>query len=68
MSERTLLRRFQAATGMTPADWIVRARLDIARELLERTGLSIEQIATRTGLGTADHAASFPPQDGSEPH
>ena len=27
--------------------------LDIARELLERTGLSIEQIATRTGLGTA---------------
>ena len=46
-------RRFQAATGMTPADWIVRARLDIARELLERTGLSIEQIATRTGLGTA---------------
>ena len=53
MSERTFLRRFQAATGMTPADWIVRARLDIARELLERTGLSIEQIATRTGLGTA---------------
>ena len=49
MSERTFLRRFQAATGMTPADWIVRARLDIARELLERTGLSIEQIATRTG-------------------
>ena len=38
MSERTFLRRFQAATGMTPADWIVRARLDIARELLERTG------------------------------
>lgn len=53
MSERTFLRRFQATTGMTPADWITRVRLDIARELLENSGLSIEQIATRVGLGTA---------------
>jgi AraC family transcriptional activator FtrA len=53
MSERTFMRRFRATTGMTPADWITRIRVDRARELLETTGLSIDHIATRTGLGTA---------------
>jgi AraC family transcriptional activator FtrA len=59
MSERTFLRRFQATTGMTPADWITRVRLDIARELLENSGLSIEQIATRVGLGTQPCGITF---------
>jgi AraC family transcriptional activator FtrA len=53
MSERTFLRRFRAATGMTPADWITRMRVERARELLESTTLSIEGIATRAGFGTA---------------
>jgi AraC family transcriptional regulator, transcriptional activator FtrA len=53
MSERTFMRRFRAATGRTPADWITRMRLDRARELLESTVLPIDSIATRTGLGTA---------------
>jgi AraC family transcriptional activator FtrA len=53
MSERTFMRRFRAATGMTPADWITRMRVERARELLESTTLSIEGIATRAGLGTA---------------
>jgi len=52
MSERTFIRRFRAATGMTPADWLTRARIDRARELLEGTTLSIGEIAARTGLGT----------------
>lgn len=52
MSERTFIRRFRAATGMTPADWLTGARIDRARELLESTTLSIGDIATRTGLGT----------------
>jgi AraC family transcriptional activator FtrA len=53
MSHRTFLRRFQATTGMTPADWLTRIRLDRARELLENTALSIDHIAQRTGLGMA---------------
>ena len=53
MSERTLMRRFRAATGLSPADWITRARVDRARQLLESTGLSVERIADRCGLGTA---------------
>jgi AraC family transcriptional activator FtrA len=53
MSERTFMRRFQAATGMSPADWITRMRVDCARELLESTALSVDFIAARTGLGTS---------------
>jgi len=52
MSERTLMRRFRAATGLSPTDWVTRARVDAARELLESTALTIEYIAERCGLGT----------------
>jgi AraC family transcriptional regulator, transcriptional activator FtrA len=52
MSERTFMRRFRAATGLSPADWVIRARVDAARELLENTGLPIDHIAERCGLGT----------------
>jgi AraC family transcriptional activator FtrA len=52
MSERTFMRRFRAATGLSPADWVTRARIDAARELLEGTTLAIEHIAERCGLGT----------------
>jgi AraC family transcriptional activator FtrA len=52
MSERTFIRKFRAATGMTPADWLAGARVDRVRELLESTTLPIGDIAARTGLGT----------------
>jgi AraC family transcriptional regulator, transcriptional activator FtrA len=52
MSERTFMRRFRAATGLSPADWVTRARVDAARELLENTALPIDHIAERCGLGT----------------
>jgi len=54
LSERTFLRRFAAATGTTPNDWITTARLARARELLERTDLAVERVATDSGFGTAD--------------
>jgi AraC family transcriptional regulator, transcriptional activator FtrA len=53
MSPRTLMRRFQETTGKTPVEWLVDARVERARELLEHTDLSIEQIAARSGFGTA---------------
>jgi AraC family transcriptional activator FtrA len=52
MSERTFMRRFRATTGLSPADWITRARVDRARELLESTTLPIDHIAERCGLGS----------------
>ncbi|MDB5361411.1 MAG: transcriptional regulator FtrA [Rhodospirillales bacterium] len=54
LSERTFLRRFGAATGTTPNDWITTARLARARELLEGTDLAVERVATDSGFGTAD--------------
>ena len=52
VSPRTFSRRFLEDTGSTPMQWILRARVDLARELLERTDLGVEQIADRVGLGT----------------
>lgn len=53
VSERTLSRRFVEETGYTPMRWVMRARLDLARELLEGTELGVDAIATQVGLGTA---------------
>ncbi len=53
MSERTFLRRFESATGTTPARWVTGLRLQKAKDLLEESGLSIDQIADQTGFGTA---------------
>ena len=52
VSPRTFSRRFVEDTGYTPMQWILRARIDLARELLERTDLGVEQVADRVGLGT----------------
>nr|BFF21793.1 hypothetical protein GCM10025730_53140 [Promicromonospora thailandica] len=53
VSARTFSRRFVEDTGYTPMQWVLRARVDLARELLERSDLGVEQIAHRVGLGTA---------------
>lgn len=53
MSPRTLLRRFQEATGMTPARWLLLERLKVAQHALTSTRLKIEDIAAQTGFGSA---------------
>lgn len=55
VSTRTLSRRFLADTGYTPQQWLLRARVDAAREQLERSERSVEQIAADVGLGTASN-------------
>ncbi|MBM7785596.1 GlxA family transcriptional regulator [Tenggerimyces flavus] len=52
-SVRSLNRRFREQTGTTPLQWLIRRRLLRARELLETTELSVEEIAPRAGFGTA---------------
>lgn len=53
MSERSFMRRFKEATGMSPADWLISARVDRARELLEGSLLSVDAIAGECGFGSA---------------
>lgn len=52
VSARTFARHFVEDTGYTPMQWILRARIDQARSLLESTDLPVEQIAAHVGLGT----------------
>ncbi|GHJ05277.1 helix-turn-helix domain-containing protein [Streptomyces olivaceus] len=52
VSARTFSRRFTEDTGYTPMQWVMRARIDMARELLERSECGVEQIAADVGLGT----------------
>ncbi|ESQ78246.1 transcriptional regulator FtrA [Asticcacaulis sp. YBE204] len=53
MSERTFLRRFEEATGTTPAKWLMQVRLQIARDMLEATPEPIDSIALTCGFGSA---------------
>ena len=53
LSERTFARRFTAATGSTPLQWLLAQRVAHARLLLESTDLSVEQVAGRCGFATA---------------
>ncbi|MCR6648770.1 MAG: helix-turn-helix domain-containing protein [Cellulomonas sp.] len=53
MSQRTLARAFAAETGASPLRWLTAARVDRARELLERTDWSTDRVAQECGLGTA---------------
>jgi transcriptional regulator GlxA family with amidase domain len=50
MSPRTFARQFAARTGTTPHQWLIRARLLRAQELLEQSESSIEQVAVACGL------------------
>jgi len=52
MSERTFVRRFQELTGASPGDWLGGVRTDAARELLESSRASLEDIATAVGFGS----------------
>jgi transcriptional regulator GlxA family with amidase domain len=53
MSARTFARRFVEETGRTPMQWVTDQRVLYARRLLEETDLDIDQVADRSGFGTA---------------
>jgi AraC family transcriptional regulator, transcriptional activator FtrA len=52
-SPRTFARRFVAATGTTPLQWLLRQRVLLAQRLLETTDEPIERLAGTCGFGTA---------------
>jgi transcriptional regulator GlxA family with amidase domain len=54
MSPRNFARAFAVETGLTPARYVERVRLEAARRCLEDTGEPIAAIAASCGFGTAE--------------
>jgi transcriptional regulator GlxA family with amidase domain len=54
MSPRHFARAFRAETGLTPARYVERVRLEAARARLEDTAQPVAQIAVACGFGTAE--------------
>lgn len=50
MSTRTLSRHFREQVGLSPAQWLAKARVRRAQRLLETTRLPIERIADEVGF------------------
>lgn len=54
MSERHFARAFRAETGMTPARYVQRVRVEAARRRLEEGAEPVEAVARACGLGSAE--------------
>ncbi|QIO32280.1 GlxA family transcriptional regulator [Bradyrhizobium sp. 1(2017)] len=54
MSSRNLVRHFVQASGITPHEFIDRARVDAARMMLEATDRPLKAVAFDCGFGSAD--------------
>jgi transcriptional regulator GlxA family with amidase domain len=52
MSLRTFARRFNDEVGLSPGRWLIQQRVARARDLLEVSDLSVDQIAGRVGFAT----------------
>jgi transcriptional regulator GlxA family with amidase domain len=53
LAERTFKRRFVAATGLTPLDYVQRLRIEDAKRRLERTETPVDEISWRVGYEDA---------------
>ena len=54
MSPRNFARVFRAETGTTPARFVEKLRLESARQQVETSSISLQQIAQDTGFGDAE--------------
>jgi transcriptional regulator GlxA family with amidase domain len=53
LAERTFIRRFAAATGMSPIDYVHALRLEEAKQMLETSDLPVEGVANEVGYEDA---------------
>ncbi|KXV16878.1 AraC family transcriptional regulator [Caballeronia megalochromosomata] len=59
MSERNFLRHFKREIGLTPSQYLLRARLKLSCELLANSELPIDKIARRTGLSNGERLSKL---------
>lgn len=60
VSKTRFAEAFRASFGTTPWQYVVRVRITAARDLLERTDMSITNVALATGFSSSSHfAAAF---------
>ncbi len=52
MSPTNFNKKFRSVVGRSPYDWLIHERVAIARELLEESRLSIDQIGVESGFGS----------------
>ncbi|MCJ8167890.1 transcriptional regulator FtrA [Atopomonas sediminilitoris] len=57
VSQRTLLRRFQQATGMSPKSWLLQEQLRQARQMLEHTA-DTQHVAQACGFASSESLRS----------
>ncbi|HEX7026586.1 MAG TPA: AraC family transcriptional regulator [Gammaproteobacteria bacterium] len=55
MSGYHFLRMFKRSTGLTPLQYMIRRRMETAKELLTRTKLSITEVALEAGYENTSH-------------
>jgi transcriptional regulator GlxA family with amidase domain len=53
VSPRTFARRFREETGTTPLQWLLGRQVEQAQRLLEESDLGVDEVAWRSGFGTA---------------
>ena len=79
MSPRTFIRRFKAATGRLPGEYMQRMRITAAREMLEKDALPVQAVCEKvgyadlnffralfkrhTGMTPAEYRARFAPME-----
>ncbi|MEU4266436.1 helix-turn-helix domain-containing protein [Streptomyces sp. NPDC026092] len=54
MSVRTFTRRFRDEAGTTPGQWLTAQRVELAKQLLETSDLTVDHIADRAGFGSGN--------------
>jgi transcriptional regulator GlxA family with amidase domain len=59
LADRSFIRRFAKATGLTPLDYIHALRLEDAKQMLETSNLAVEAIASDVGYEDASFFGSL---------
>jgi AraC family transcriptional regulator, transcriptional activator FtrA len=54
MSVRTLQRQFRQSLGMSPVDWLVRERVEVARQMLETSARPLTHVSSLAGFGSEE--------------